>query len=395
MPAKENIAPSLLIISSAPAGRRTTGLLLDKKFVEGMRLYAKNWGGQVGCLLPESPADQPFGEVFDPSQLPFKVDLHPKGYHLTAKELQGYDIVLCSGDNDQYLHLAEACQKHGKSLFFTIEYIPETRRQIVMLDRNKSILKKLKSILHIHRHERRRRKAFSIANGLQANGYPAAQHYHTLNPNTLLYLDNRIDANLLATEAEMTARRNHLTSGGRLRLIHSGRLEPLKGSQDLIPIACHLRDQKLDFILDIFGTGSLESDIREGISHYRLQDHVRILGVADFATELVPYARQNGDIFLSCHRQSDPSCSYLENMGCGLAVIGYNNKMWNSLMQESGAGWATPLGNWKALAEKLLEISVNRTDLATASEKAWSFTKRNLLDNTFNNRLAQLVGSIK
>lgn len=392
MPTKGKIAPSLLIISGAPAGILNIGLLLDKKFVEGMRLYAENWAGRVGCLLPESLADQPFGEVLDPSLLPFKVNLHPKGHYITAAELQGYDIVLCSGDNDQYLHIAEVCRNQEKSLFFIIENIPETRRQIVMLDRNKSILKKLKSILYIHRQEIRRRKAFSLANGLQANGYPAAQHYHTLNPNTLLYLDNRINANLLATEAEMAARRNYLTSGGRLRLIHSGRLEPLKGSQDLIQIACHLRDQKLDFILDIFGTGSLESDIREGISRYRLQDHVRMQGVADFATELVPYARQNGDIFISCHRQSDPSCSYLENMGCGLAVMGYSNKMWNALMQESGAGWATPLGNWKALAEKLLEISVNRTDLAITSGKAWNFTKKHLLENTFKNRIAHLIG---
>lgn len=195
---------------------------------------------------------------------------------------------------------------------------------------------------------------------------------------------------MLATEDEMTARRDHLTSGARLRLIHSGRLEPLKGSQDLIPIAYYLREQKLDFILDVFGTGSLEADIRDGISRYKLQDHVRLQGVADFSTKLVPYARNNGDIFLSCHRQSDPSCTYLENMGCGLAIVGYDNKMWNSLMQESKAGWAAPLGNWKALAEKLLEISVDRNDVVLASERAWCFTKRNLLESTFNNRMAHL-----
>ena len=43
-------------------------------------------------------------------------------------------------------------------------------------------------------------------------------------------------------------------------------------------------------------------------------------GVVDFETELVPFTRQNADIFLGCHRQSDPSCTYLEAMGCGVAV---------------------------------------------------------------------------
>ena len=44
---------------------------------------------------------------------------------------------------------------------------------------------------------------------------------------------------------------------------------------------------------------------------------------AMFESELVPWMRQEADIFLSCHRQDDPSCAYLEAMGCGLPVLGY------------------------------------------------------------------------
>lgn len=228
--------PRLLVISSAPGQRTEDGIRLDRKFAEGMRHYASAWAGPTGCLLREQPKPLPFSDIFDPEALPFRIHLRPAGHRIGPADLDDYDVVLCSGDNQDYLHVAALCHASGKAVFFTIEYIPETRRQIVRLDPGRSALRKLKSILHIQHHERRRRRAFALAAGLQANGYPAAGHYRRINPNTILYLDNRIDAQLLATGDEMAQRRAHLSAGGPLRLIHSGRLEPMKGSQDLVPV---------------------------------------------------------------------------------------------------------------------------------------------------------------
>lgn len=380
--------PSLLVISTAPARKQEEGLLLDRKFVDGMRLYAECWNGRVGCLLPENHRPQPFGEVFDAATLPFEVRLHPHAQSIVVADLDRYDVILCSGDSDQYLHLADLCLKAGKTILFIIEYIPETRRQIVMLDQARSLPKKLKSILNIQYHERRRRKAFAQAAGLQANGYPAAAHYRAVNADTLLYLDNRIDAALLATADDMASRRDHMTAGGPLRLLHSGRLEPMKGSQDLLPIAGRLRDRGIDFVLDIFGSGSLEPAMRKEIDRTGLQDRVRLHGVADFATGLVPFARTHSDIYLSCHRQSDPSCSYLENMGCGLAVAGYDNRMWAALAAESRAGWVVPLGDWKALADLL--AGLDRKQILECCDKARDFAAAHLFEQEFEKRIAQL-----
>ena len=394
MPATLSLSdPSLLIIFTAPACRQDGGLLLDRKFVDGMRLYAARWSGRTGCLLPESPRPQPFGAVFDPADLPFQVRLHPAGHVLTAADLEDYDLVLCSGDSDQHLHLAEIGRKAGRKILFTIEYIPETRRQIVMLDRARSLPRKLKSILHVQRHENRRRRAFARAAGIQANGYPADAHYRPLNGNTLLYLDNRIHAGLPATPPEMAARRDRLVAGGPLRLLHSGRLEPMKGSQDLVPVAERLRDRGVDFVLDIFGSGSLEAGIREGIARAGLQDRVRLHGVADFETGLVPFARTRSDIYLSCHRQSDPSCTYLESMGCGLAVAGYGNRMWKALSRESRSGWVAPLGDWKALADLLAGLDKDRDAIAESCDAAWRFAQAHLFEAEFDKRLDHLRAS--
>lgn len=385
----------LLVISSAPGDMQGSHFLLDKKFAEGMRLYADSWPGRTACLLRRSPDRMPFAGEFAPDSLPFEVHLRPRGHKVTAEDLAGYGVILCSGDNADYLHLAALCRQAGKAIHFTIEYIPETRRQIVMLNPGRSLLRKVKSLLWQGWQERRRRRAFRLATGLQANGYPAAAHYRPLNPETLLYLDNRIDRALLATADEMETRRRHLLSGAALRLIHSGRLEPMKGSQDLIPIARRLRDRGVDYTLEIFGQGSLEAQIRQGIEAQGLQDRVRLMGTVDFATELVPYARRHGDIFLSCHRQSDPSCSYLESMGCGLAVAGYANRMWQALARESGAGWVAPLGNADALADRVVDAAHDRTQTFAHCENALAFAAEHLFDVEFGKRLEQMRAAIQ
>lgn len=384
------IAPRLLVISSAPGQSTDKGIRLDGKFVEGMRHYASAWQGPTSCLLREQPESLPFSAVFDQAVLPFRIDLRPARYRIGPADLKDHDVVLCSGDNHDYLHVAQLCRTAGKALFFTIENTPETRRQIIQLDADRSALRKFKSILHIQYHEQFRRRAFRLATGLQANGYPAAELYRPVNPNTVLYLDNRIDASLLATEDHMARRRTHLVEGGPLRMIHSGRLEPIKGSQDLVPIACRLRDMGVDFVLDIFGTGSLEAEIREAVCRTGLSDQVRLHGAVDFARTLVPFARENSDLYLSCHRQSDPSCSYLENMGCGLAVVGYANRMWAALAHESQAGWVAPFGNAAALADLIAAAGRDRAALLHCCDNALGFAKAHLFETEFDKRIAQM-----
>ena len=386
--------PRLLVISSAPGQATGAGIRLDQKFAEGMGHYARAWRGRTRCLLREDAKPLPFSAVFDPESLPFEIALRPRGHRISSADLEDADVVLCSGDNQDYLHVAELCRAAGTALFYIIEYIPETRRQIVRLDPGRSALQKLKSILHIQYHESRRRRAFRQATGLQANGYPAAARYRRDNPNTLLYLDNRIGPDLLATDAEMAERERRLIRGEPLRLIHSGRLEPMKGSQDLIAVARSLRARGVGFVLDIFGTGSLEGAIRDEARREGLAGQVRLHGAVDFARELVPFARMNSDIYLSCHRQSDPSCSYIENMGCGLAVAGYDNRMWQALARESDAGWVAPLGNAEALASRIAEAGQDRAALFGHCSRALDFARAHVFGVEFDKRIAQMQAAV-
>lgn len=382
----------LLVISSAPAQETPEGVLLDKKFLEGMESYCAGWEGEVHCILQKTGGTVPFGKRVAPAELPFQLIMPGPEARLGKAQLEQYDVILCSGDNHRYFYLAELCPDLPGRLYYIIEYILETRIQILLLDCGRSWMGKAKSIVWTLREEMRRRRAFRLANGLQANGYPAWAAYEGLNANTLLYLDNRAGHDLLATPAEMQARRGHLETGGPLRLIHSGRLERMKGSQDLVPVARSLRERGVDFRLDIFGTGSLEEEIRHEIAQAGLQDCVHLNGTVDFQTELVPFTRTRSDIFLSCHRQSDPSCTYLESLGCGVAVAGYSNRMWTALQEKSGAGWVAPLGNTQALAGVIEAAAADRADVIRRCTAARSFAQDHTFEIEFARRLAQLSG---
>ena len=176
-----------------------------------------------------------------------------------------------------------------------------------------------------------------------------------------------------------------------MRLIFSGRLEPMKGAQDLIPVAQVLERRGTDFTLDIFGTGSLQGEIAAGMRRLADPGRVRLHGAVDFETELVPFTRTQADVFLGCHRQSDPSCTYIEAMGCGVAVASYDNRMWQRLNGEAQAGWGSPLGEPEVLAERLVAIARDPDAITRASRNAWAFSQAHAFLPEFRRRMEHLA----
>lgn len=380
----------LLVISSAPVIEHDDHLELDAKYVEGMRVYCDLWNGPVCGVLTKGAQFIPFGTDQIASDLPFNLILQNPNTKMNKSEVGAFDVVLAGGDNFQTFYLAKLCQKVGTKLFYIIENIPETRLQIIALDSAKSFFRKVYSVLWALRQEMLRKSAFKDATGLQANGFPAFNKYRAINDNTILYLDNRMALSNFATNGDIQAKKKHLLSNGQLRIIHSGRLETLKGAQDLIPIARNLVRGGVDFQLNIYGTGSLEQQIAREIVEYELQDHVFLHSPVDFKTQLVPISNKECDVFLSCHRQSDPSCTYLESMASGLAIFGYNNRMFSELMDKSEAGWAVPLGDFDALSRKIIEINRDRKDIFSRCEKALEFAKHRNFNVEFERRIKQL-----
>lgn len=366
--------------------------VLDTKFVSGMRYICANWPGRIDCILRNQTSHIPFGARYPLSDLPFGLQVIAPNEPLDPARLEDYDVIELSGDMHLDLDLPLLAKQRNlrARLVLVIEYTLETRLQIIQLDRELSVSRKAKSAIWTVWQEFRRRRAMRMSDAVQTNGYPAYDAYRSLNPDTLLYLDNRMRDDLFASELEMAARRDHLSQSTPLRLINSGRLEPMKGSQDLIPFATALRDIGTNFTLDIYGSGSLENEIRSSIAAKNLEKIVKLHPAVDFETELVPLSRRTADVFLSFNRQSDPSCTYLEAMGCGLPVVGYANRMLESLVQTSQAGWTVPLGNVAAMARFVSSLAQRAQDVSQAAANGLAFARLHSFQSEFLKRQAHL-----
>lgn len=380
----------LLIIAPAPVIRLSpTQLRLDAKFVEGARLHARYWNAPIRFILWQNDS-LPFGKDVDEADLGFELTILEPGQPLAIEHLRGAGLIAASADNHLTFDLPDMAKATGVKLVYSIEYTLDTRLRILWLDRDRSLPRKLRSTLWLLQQERRCRRALHAADGLQFNGWPAHDAYAHLNPNTLLYLDGRMTGDLMATPADFAARAKRNADREPLRIAHSGRLEPSKGAQDLIPVARALAAAGVDFTLDIWGTGSLALEIRAGVAASALQEKVRLHDPLPFETGLVPALRE-ADLFLSCHRQSDPSCSYLEAMGCGLPVIGYDNVMLRRLAEASNGARTVPMGDVAAIAAGIAEWASERTALMATAERALAFAKAHDFETEFARRMTHFA----
>lgn len=377
--------PRLLMIVPAPVNRLPDGRLrLDVKFVEGMRLHCRLWQGPIGVVLWDHGAVIPFGAEYRAEDLGFELVILSPGEALPEALFQRFDEISAAADMAEALDL---CDRTRLPVSYAIEYTIGTRLRIVALERGMGVARKAWSMLWNLRMERRRRQAFRKAAGVQANGYPAYHAYRRLNPNTMMYLDGRMRAEMMATATEMAERRAWT---GPLRIVHSGRLEPMKGAMDLLPVARGLAAAGADFTLDIFGAGRLEAELRAGLAAF--DGRVRLHAPVDFETGLVPWMRENADVFLSCHRQSDPSCTYLESMGCGVPVIGYDNAMWAAMQADCGAGWVVPMGDVAAMAQGIARLARARDEVAAHAAGALKFAQAHDFETEFTRRMQHKAG---
>lgn len=378
---------TLVVVPSVAMARDGEDLVLDIKAVEGLKLYAKLWPGAVRCLMRQGPAASIlYSQRYKPAELPFSVETLPDNMGKWSGLFDDAGVVLASGDN--HLDFGIPAVTRAPTVF-VIEYTLATRLRILMLEKGLSFTT-LKSIAWTLGTELRRRAAFTRAAGIQANGTPAHNAYRGLSRRPMVYFDNRVTEHDMITSAELKAKINYIRDGQPLRLAFSGRLERLKGADHLISVMRHLTDKSIPFTFDVFGTGSLRKEMEAEAHALGLANRVTFHGPVPFDAQLVPTFRRAVDLFVSCHRQADPSCTYLETMACGTPIVGYDNAAFTGLLKLAPAGLATPMDNTAALALTIANLHGQRDQLASMADAAAAFARQHSFEATFERRVAQL-----
>jgi glycosyltransferase involved in cell wall biosynthesis len=389
--------PELTIFTALAAipGKREGTFVLTRKFIDGVLEYGCSWQGRIAVWVQR--ADRPDNNLdhveVHPEELPFNLHwLSGDGPARFCQALEEAGVALAALV-PQHVALADLCAARHIPLVYITENSVLTRRQIVRAE-TRNVLLRWRRELWATNMERKYRDAIRRASGVQCNGMPTFNAYHQLNQRPLLYFDTRVRYRQLVVANDLEQRLRKLREAGPLRLVFSGRLIALKGVDHLPLVAQELKRLDVPFTLDICGGGELEQVLRRQIHEAGLDDQVRMHGVLDFETELLPLMANNVDLFVCCHRQGDPACTYLETYSCGVPIVGYANEAFAGLVVASGVGggdWVTPMDAPQLLARKIAALNARREAIEIASLRALEFAALHTFENTMSKRVEHLL----
>lgn len=382
-----SIRTLVLLPSLAAKKVSDTQISITQKFLDGVHEYLKYWPGKLVVLIEEDSnlSDNLDNVTVDINRLPFLIKVVDFDNIHTEPELQSDSIVLAAVSNRQN-HISTVCKHKKMPSIYISENSLRTRMQMVNATTG-NMLRRIRKYFWETHQEWKQRKAIAQASGVQCNGTPTFMAYRAINQHALLYFDTRVTEDMLISKTELQEKSAYCLENRPLRLLFSGRLLKIKGVDHLIMVATELKKLGVRFEMFICGDGDLKPLIIHQIHAFELSDSVKMMGNLEFKSELVPFVKKNADLFICCHRQGDPSCTYLETMSCGVPIVGYDNEAFAGLVQHSDTGWTVKMNRPDLLAKKIAELDNNRKAIVAESYKAVDFSKQHTFEKTFQRRI--------
>ncbi len=362
-------------------------IILTQKFIDGMLEYQNYWHDKINVFIEEDNTinDNLDNTIVDINQLPFKIKIVDFNKIQENREFQDSSIVLATIGYRQN-NIAQICKTHQISCIYVTEYSLKTRLQIIN-SANFNIIALVKKYIGQLVQEKKQEKSIAQADGVQCNGTPTYETYKNINPNPLLYFDTRVTSDMLISEDELVNRTSQCLANKPLRLLFSGRLVAIKGADHLILVAQELIKLQVKFEMFICGDGDLRESMQKQINQNQLSDFVKMLGVLEFKNELIPFVKKNVDLFICCHRQGDPSCTYLETLSCGVPIVGYDNEAFVGIVKYSQTGWSIRINKPELIARKISELDKNRQIIVDHSSRSLEFARLHTFEKTFSKRI--------
>jgi colanic acid/amylovoran biosynthesis glycosyltransferase len=388
--------PAILVVALCGVVPRPDSILIDRKFHEGMIGYVERLDRPFSCLLPRlasAEANDAMDMIEVPlAELPYRINvlespiLSADSLRVIERSLNGVGLVYL-GFGDLNLAVANAGRERGIPYAIVSEYTLRTDLEI-MRATTPSAARRLWREARIRLGKRRRLKFVAGAQEVHANGYPTYRELAAANPRRMLFLDTRARAQDIICETEL---RQRLASRvNRIpRLIYAGRYHAMKGTLDVVKVGLELDRLGLDFQLDLYGKGPLREPIELLASRSRAAQKIKIHDAVAYRPDLQRIVKQT-DLFICCHVQGDPSCTYLETFACGVPIVGYANEMWTPLSEYSGAGEVVAKGDYKALAKAVSRV-LRTGRLDELSLRARSFAEANTMEVAWDRRVSHLV----
>ena len=382
----------LLLIHNNPVSIDGGTLRVDRKFHDGMLNYVASIRSPASAAHPFTtvhPLAVEGDAVMDPvalplAELPYRVlgipvgrgMVQPEGARLLDQAVAASALVVGYGYGS-----AAMAQRHGRRYIACLEYDLPTQLVVTKSFARDPLRALVAQARCLRDWKREMVPAMRSAHEIHCNGYPIHEAAAVYNPRRLLYFDSRMSASMVIGEDALNERLRTRT-GRPTRLVYSGRYEPMKGALDAVKAADACRARGLDVTMDTWGQGSQAGAMREIAA--ASGGAIRVHDAIPFP-ELVKKTH-DADVFVCCHIQSDPSCTYLESMGAGLPIVGYANRMWSAMAKDSLGGTVAARNTPDALAAALADLVNSPGAVEETSHRARRFAAAHAFEREFARR---------
>jgi len=153
-----------------------------------------------------------------------------------------------------------------------------------------------------------------------------------------------------------------------------GRLVEKKGMDTLILAAQELRKRKINFIIELGGTGELKNDLRELVNQYSLESHIIFAGA--ISHHQVSAWLQKADLFvLACKQdrhgdQDGIPVVLMEAMAMGIPVVSTTISGIPELIQDGVSGFLATPNDPMALTDKICQALNPKNDTLKITQLA-------------------------
>lgn len=368
---------------------------IDRKFHVGTCLYVEKLETEIVVIAPAlDSVDRLMDFVSVPvDELPYRVEtvrcdgnyqLEPGEAARVRALVETADLVYGMGFETQ-----EFARELGKPYVPIVEYNLPTQIQVARLPvsgRLRRGVRTLKTLLRFVPEVIDLRRAHTI----HCNGYPIYDQTRRYHDGCLLYLDSRMSEAMVIDAARLEARLADLEGGRPARLLYSGRYEPMKGAVDVVEVGLELFRRGANFELDLFGKGAQADEMRGLVAAAGAESVIRVNDAIPYP-ELVARSHES-DLFVCCHVQDDPSCTYLEASGSGLPIAGYGNRMWRPFAEAAANGVVTRMERPRELAEAIMALLADPAQLATFARRSRAFAIEHAFEHEFEKRIDSVRG---
>lgn len=379
----------LTMIHANPAHIIDGRLRVDRKFHLGMLSNVQKVEAQIVTVHWDDGGE---GQIMDPVEVPLdklgygvmtvKVNRHgmPEPQELERLRSQIARSRVMYGNA---LGSVSIARELGVPYVMFIEYDLKTQISVATSEVKSPVRKAVRMLRCALNYALNQVPEMRNAISLHCNGYPIFDESRRFNDNRLLYLDSRMTRDFVISEEDLAAR---LENRHRrpLRLLYSGRYAAMKGANHAVKVGLECIKLGIDIEMHCYGQGDLKQEMQALAAEASGKARIFIHDAIPYP-ELVELSR-TFDIFVCCHVQADPSCTYLESFGAGLPIVGYNNRMWKRLSEESGVGFFSPIGEPKLVAEGIYKLAMQNDLLVSMSHKARNFALEHCFEKEFELR---------